>query len=257
MIMVSVAKPSRCGSSRHESPNEAATEPQKGMRFLRARVESLLKSGDVASQRDEWLELPSRQVVNYLLSFLFNPVERMKWRAVSALGLVVNRMAEEDLESARNIMRRLMWSLNDESGGIGWGSAETMGEILAMNDTLAKEYCCILTSYVRKDCNPLENALLERGVLWGIGRLAQSKPDLLGDCGSHVVPYLASTDPIHRGFGLWALGFMGFRLSPDQLAPLLADTSIISLYENETLSSWRICDLAGRLDAKPPDGDQP
>lgn len=25
------------------------------------------------------------------------------------------------MDSARIVMRRLMWSLNDESGGIGWG----------------------------------------------------------------------------------------------------------------------------------------
>lgn len=249
--MVPVAGLPRCVSP-HGAEGVTANEPRKGMRVLRSRVESLLKSGDLASQRNEWLELPPRQVVNYLLSFLFHPVERVKWRAVSALGLVVNRIAEENIESARNIMRRLMWSLNDESGGIGWGSAETMGEIMAVNETLAREYWCILTSYVRKDCNPLENALLERGVLWGIGRLAQVRPDLLEDCGSHLVPYLSSADPIHRGFALWAMSFLGFGLSPDDHAQLRADTKSVALYENGALSSWRICDLAQRLSEKSP-----
>jgi len=40
-------------------------------------------------------------------------------------------------------MRRLMWNLNDESGGIGWGNPEAMGEILACHEALANEYAPI------------------------------------------------------------------------------------------------------------------
>jgi len=55
------------------------------------------------------------------------------------------------MESARVIMRRLMWSLNDESGGIGWGAPEAMGEIMARHEQLTKEYSAILGSYIRED----------------------------------------------------------------------------------------------------------
>ena len=47
----------------------------------------------------------------------------IKWHAVSALGAIVAALAEKEMESARIIMRRLMWSLNDESGSIGSGSS--------------------------------------------------------------------------------------------------------------------------------------
>jgi hypothetical protein len=46
------------------------------------------------------------------------------------MGEVMAHLADKDMESARVIMRRLMWSLNDESGGIGWGAPEAMGEIV-------------------------------------------------------------------------------------------------------------------------------
>lgn len=220
------------------------------MSYLRSRLESLIKSSDALSRVNEWDDLAPCRVVNYLLSFLFNPDESVKWRAVTFLGLVVNRMAEEDLESARNIMRRLMWSLNDESGGIGWGSAETMGEIMAVNETLAREYGCILISYVRPDGNPLENALLERGVLWGIGRLAQARPELVEESGNHLLPYLSSSDPIHRGYTLWALSFLDADLSPEVPASLLLDTTSLDLYDNGLLRSYLICDLAQRMREK-------
>ncbi len=224
-----------------------SNKSRMGMAAIRSSVERLLKSTGPLPESGEWPEAPDLQVVNYLLSFLFHPVPLVKWRAVTALGLVVNRMADENVEAARNIMRRLIWSLNDESGGIGWGSAEAMGEIMAANETLAREYCCILLSYVQDEGNPLENPLLERGVLWGIGRLAQGRPELLGGCGCHLVPYLRSEDPIHRGFALWALGFLKERLPVRELAALMEDRSEIQIYESGALISVRICDLAGRL----------
>jgi hypothetical protein len=170
---------------------------------------------------------------------------------VTALGLVVNRMAENNLESARNIMRRLMWSLNDESGGIGWGSAETMGEIMALNETLAREFHCILLSYAQENGNPLENPLLERGVLWGIGRLAQARPERVEGCGCHLLPYLRSQDPIHRGHALWALAFINEPVPTEILEPLLEDVSEIELYEDERLRPVQIRRLAERVKGKP------
>ena len=53
--------------------------------------------------------------------------------------------------------RRLIWSLNDESGGIGWGAPEAMGEILARSEKLSCEFYCILLAYIREDGTPLEN----------------------------------------------------------------------------------------------------
>ncbi|MFQ9869079.1 MAG: hypothetical protein ACLRWP_20725 [Bilophila wadsworthia] len=42
-------------------------------------------------------------------------------RAASAPGKAVSRMADEHIEEARNVVRRLMWHMNEESGNIGWG----------------------------------------------------------------------------------------------------------------------------------------
>jgi hypothetical protein len=58
-------------------------------------------------------------VINTLFSFLYNSDPAIKWNAATAMGAAVARLAHEDTESARVIIRRLMWNLNDESGGIG------------------------------------------------------------------------------------------------------------------------------------------
>ncbi|MFA6901185.1 MAG: DVU0298 family protein, partial [Desulfurivibrionaceae bacterium] len=64
---------------------------------------------------------PPKKLLNPLFSGICNASEKTKWNAVSAMGMTVARLADQDMEAARIVMRRFMWSLNDESGGIGWG----------------------------------------------------------------------------------------------------------------------------------------
>jgi HEAT repeat protein len=213
---------------------------------LKKKVEALLQSGEVRTQLDEWSRFPPQQVINPLLSFLYSGDERLKWRTVSAIGFVMSAMADENMEAAREIMRRLIWNLNDESGGIGWGSPEAMGEIMASHEKLAKEYAHLLASYIRPDGNPLEHALLERGVLWGLGRLAQDRSHLLRNTAPYLLPYLRSNDPFHRGLAAWALGFFKADVSREPLEPLLNDRTQIRVFENGRLSDFRICELAQR-----------
>ena len=132
---------------------------------------------------------PSKRIVNALLPFLYSQDEIIKWRAVTLIGIFMAYLAEEDMEAARNVMRRFMWNLNDESGGIGWGSPEAMGEILARHEELAGEYAAILLSYADKDGNYLELPMLQRGLLWGIARFSEVAPQSckgFQDCGSSI-----------------------------------------------------------------------
>lgn len=213
---------------------------------MRGFLEELLKSNNLDARMDELASHGTRRIVNPLLAFLYNTDELIKWRAVTAVGNVVARMAEEDMESARVIMRRLIWSLNDESGGIGWGAPEAMGEIMANHERVAKEFSAILLSYIQEDGNPLENGLLERGVLWGIGRLAQQRPEMVKGSVAHLVPYLSSEDPVHRGTAAWVLGFLDVRPIRDSLKALLRDTARVRLFEKGRVHDFRICDLAQR-----------
>jgi hypothetical protein len=220
--------------------------PGRKFGALRTRVAELLCSNE-PPPLSEWSQLPPRQIINPLLSFLYSPDESIKYRAVTAVGIVVAEMAAQDMEGARTIMRRLMWSLNDESGAIGWGAAEAMGEIMARHEQLAEEYFRILVSYIREDGNPLEHDLLECGVLWGLGRLAQARPHLLGDSSSHIAPDLTSKNPTQRGLATWILGFLCVASPPETLGPLLNDQTEIAIYEQGCLHNYRISELAARL----------
>jgi hypothetical protein len=179
---------------------------QTSNRQLKKKIQKLLLQKNFESGLAEIGRMPARRAINPLFSFLCSPDELLKWRAVTAMGEVVDRLAGTDMESARVIMRRYMWQLNDESGGIGWGCPEAMGEIMARNDNLADEFWCILISYIRPDGNFLEHEVLQRGVLWGVGRLAHARPQLLKTSVDYLHPYMQSDDPHLRGLAAWAAG---------------------------------------------------
>ena len=199
-------------------------------RIRRGQVLEILTRSNVDSGLTELRRMPAGKVVNALFSFLYSQDESIKWRAATFMGLFVQDLAEEDMESARNVVRRLMWNLNDESGGIGWGSPEAMGEILTCHEGLAREYAPILFSYANKDGNYLELPMLQRGLLWGIVRFAQARPHVVMGSKSHFFPYLHSEDPAVRGHAAWIVGLIGTTEDRDRLLPLLNDASAYTTY---------------------------
>lgn len=213
-------------------------------RQLKKQVLELLRHPEAETGIGRILDLPLRRVVNPLFSFLYSMDEPVKWRAVSAMGAVVSEMATEEIESARIIMRRFIWNLNDESGGIGWGSPEAMGESMARSRRLAEEYTCILISYVRPDMNLLEHEDLQKGVIWGLGRLAYRRPALADDAVRFLPPYLDSGDPQLRGLAVWAAGAFPLDFTRKRLAELTVDRGRVRIYRNNQLEKVCIGDLA-------------
>lgn len=213
-------------------------------RDLKGNVLALLQSDNFDQALHELLQLPARQVINPLFSFLLHHDEQVKWRAVSAMGDVVANLAEKDMESARVVMRRLMWILNDESGGIGWGAPEAMGEIISCHEGLAKEYASVLVSYIREDGNFLEYEPLQRGAVWGIGRVAQVKPHMIQDAVPHLLLFLESPDGIVRGLAAWTMGLLRARSAQEKLEALVEDDAEVLLYLNRNLVRRTVGGLA-------------
>ena len=211
---------------------------------LKNQVQTLLESNDREPALERLCRLPPRKVVNPLFSFLYHSDQEIRWAAVEAMGLVVARLADEDMESARVVMRRLMWNLNDESGGIGWGSPEALGAIMARHEGLAKEYAHILMSYTRKDGNYLEHEILQRGLLWGIGRLAEVRPRLLRDAGHHLTSYLTSRDAGVRGLAARAAAILGIASVRPSLLELAEDHAPVVTYTQGKVGHLRVADLA-------------
>jgi len=197
------------------------------------------------------------EVVNPLFTALCAANELVKWHAVSAFGWIVPAIADQDTESARVIMRRFLWSLNDESGGIGWGVPEAMAEVMAMDRRLADEYLHMLISYTREDGpelfqdgNYIELPMLQRGLLWGIGRLCAARRAMMRNVGvgTDLATYLDSPDGVVRGMALWALANLGDGAAADEVKRkrLRLDHSEIPIYWEGVQTRYSMGELTKR-----------
>jgi HEAT repeat protein len=186
-------------------------------RRIKQEVLALLALTDLDRISTEMRQYAEKDLVNPLFSALSRSEELVRWHAISIFGHVVPRLADQDMEAARIVMRRFLWSLNDESGGIGWGAPEAMAEIMLHHHRLAEEYLHMLLSYLHpdgplehQDGNFLELPALQCGLLWGIGRLASRLAPKLISLGvvADLLPYLQSEDGGVRGLSVWSLGIL-------------------------------------------------
>ncbi len=215
------------------------------IRSLREKLTALFSKGVLD---DEALtvvcSMPLRKVVNALFPFFYSKDPLHFWKAITAMGAVVSLLAEENMESARVVMRRLMWSLNDESGGIGWGSAEAMGEIMARNDRIADEYACILISYINPCGNFIDHPALQKGILWGLGRLAQDRPHRVAGATEFLLPFLASPNSDLRGLAAWTASALAGNETNPLLIRLYSDNKVIAFFVNGKIRGVTIGSLA-------------
>lgn len=193
-------------------------------------MHDVLSGDDVDIGLRELRRHSDKRIINALFPLLCSQDEIVRWRAVVCMGIFVSRLADEDMEAARNVMRRLMWNLNDESGGIGWGSPEVMGVALSRHKGLAREYASILLSYANRDGNFLELPMLQRGLLWGIARFAEADPETVKSSKPHFLEYLDSKDAAVRGHAALILGLIGTAEDGKYLLPLAKDKSPYMTY---------------------------
>lgn len=95
----------------------------------------------------ECSEIPPISIVQPLFACLPEGGE-MTDRAAQTLGMQVAKVYSTSPEDAKNIIRRFMWHMNEESGNIGWGIPEAFGETLAQCPPLADAFRRVLLHYV-------------------------------------------------------------------------------------------------------------
>lgn len=209
------------------------------MREAKKRLKQLLQS---PNWRAHIAEIAGEGISNVGALFSFLLLEPLiRHRAAVALGATTAAIAEKDPEAGRNIIRRFMWHLSEESGNIGWGIPEAFGECLAVSPILANIYYKILVSRIIDlgfDDNYCDNDQLRRSCYWSIGRMAAARPDLGEYARKWLIKGLTDKDGICRGMAAWALA----QLPPSLMeAPALrslansGDENECEIFENNEL----------------------
>jgi hypothetical protein len=184
--------------------------------------------------------IQKRSNLRYLNRLLYEPGKLIRWRAIEAMGVVADMLADKDPEAVRVILRSLLWTINDESGGIGWSAPECIGEIIHHRPELFADFASVVLSYA-------DEHMLRRGVLWAAGRMAQAQPGLIREELPVLAAFLDDPDPVVRGYTLRLLDIMGEKFDPRRFGHLLEDRSAVPVYERGLLVETTVADLAAGM----------
>ena len=214
-------------------------------RKVKKRVTAILEECNRTAALNSLRKIPDAQLTGHLFAHFYHMNELTKFRSITAMGELALRISGASMEKARIILRRLMWNLNDESGGIGWGSPEAMGEILSKSPELAAEFKSIMFSYLDNGGNHIEHEILQRGVIWGIGTYLEAAPgDLTESTLNQLRYHLHSPDPLKRGYAVRAMinaGQFDCQTLPDHIR---TDKAIVDIYTGWNFVATRISDMA-------------
>lgn len=179
----------------------------------------------------------SRGLVSRAVAVLYEQDPILRWRAVEAVGVLTATLFQRDPQAAKDVLRRLMWSLNEESGSIGWGAPEALAETMAREPSLAEEFLPVFFSRIQgAHLESVPPALCE-GFLWAMLRLWEAFPESAsrGDLEPVLMRLLDSPSASARAVAASALGKLHARKAAPALRALFHDSEAFETFTHGRL----------------------
>ncbi len=170
--------------------------------------------------------------------YLYETDENLRWPAIEAIAELMGRWWHESTrERVHEYIRRLLWLLNDESGGMGWSAPEAIAEMCARIPELLEPYGHIMISYI------LKGQGLLNGSLWAIGRLGKQVKEVLCVDQVKVLAAFDKDEPETLALAAWAMGETDFAPAVPNLAMLRDRKEIVRIYidghfQEKSLGNW-------------------
>jgi len=165
---------------------------------------------DAVSDKDwpQVAELARREpgrIISYLTRRLCSADETFKWKAVRAFGVIAGDREAMAEDRIRELLRRFVWLLSDESGNVPFGVPEAFGEVLLARPEFQEEFLPLLCS-LSYDPERLQTGAIEQGVFWALGRVGQP----VASCSPEAVETVIRAAHQHpdaqtRSVAAWAL----------------------------------------------------
>jgi len=191
----------------------------------KAEIRELLKRRDFEELKRWGGSVRNPQRI--LLSLAYDIDDLVRWRSIEAIGKVAEIQAESDIEKVRDLIRRLLWLMNDESGGVGWHSPEIIGEILVNVPSLIDEYGELLLAYLKEEP-------FEIGSHQAIYRIASINPRPYVKKVAKLAESLKESDPVIQLHTAMALEKIQPKKYQDAIEKLLNIESSVTLYDFKT-----------------------
>ncbi len=187
---------------------------------------------------DEITDMARRDkgVIRYLISLAYDKDDVMGWRAIEAMGYVAGELSKQRVDIVRDTIRRLLWSMGEESGGIGWSAAEMIGEIIRSNPDQFTDIVPIVWSFH-------EEEMFRPGTIWAMGRIASVRPDLVKFILKDMQDMITDKNPAVRGYAAWVIGILREDGFMEDINKLISDNSTVNFYQEGELTKKTVAEI--------------
>jgi hypothetical protein len=156
---------------------------------------------------------------------LYDLDERVRWSAIEAVAKFMARWWQSGRqEKVRIYIRTLFWSMNEESGGIGWSSPQAIAEIIVHIPELIDPYGSMMIAH------SIEEPPLMKGGAWGIGRLGRRIENSIEAFREKILAIFQEDDSETLGLLAWAMGRTGYSPAVPFLEKLLQREEPVVIY---------------------------
>ena len=149
----------------------------------------------------------------------------LSWPAIEVVALLMQRWwLAGNTDRVVEYIRRLFWSINDESGEIGWNAPAIVAEIIMAIPELLIPNGSIMIS------RALEEPPLIKSGLWGIGRLGTQVTESIERYQDLLLATFKIDDPEILGLAAWAVGESHFSLALPNVERLKGRQEMVQIY---------------------------
>ena len=223
------------------------------MAGLKTKLTHLLEENDIASAAV--CVKQDRKAMTALIRLAYDKETLVGWRAILAVGRAARELAGTDREFLRETCRKLLWSLSDESGGIGWSAPEMLGEIVSADPGRFADLVPLIAGVF-----DVEEDTFRAGAIYALKRIAEQAPRMVLPHRQQLAAALAEKDPRTRIFALQTLGLIwsagchegSWTVSDRQVLKnavqkLVNDMSEAWVYEETDFQSTLVSDIAHNI----------
>lgn len=214
--------------------------PDRNRKKLRADkklVKELVEHSDVDGLVA--LCLDDRKTLRLMQRLLYDPVDEQRWHTGWLIGQVTARVATRDPGQVSELLHRLFEACND-SAATHWGMVETLGSVIAARPDIFGAFTRHLLNFLGQDTTRVQ-------VIWALGEIAETRPDLIRDTPFfNLFHFLQHPDPAVRGHVARLLGRITATEASLQIMALSDDEAELAIWDKGRMKSTTVAAEAAR-----------
>ncbi len=200
----------------------------------------------------------NKRVLSLLVRSSYEKDTLISWRAIKAVGLVARALVKTDHDFLRETCRKLLWSLSDESGAIGWSAPELLGEIVSTDPEKFSDIIPLIAQVY-----DLEEDVFRPGVVYALGRIAETASGKITGFQKVIMMSLVDKDPLTNIYALELVGNVWEIVSRENswsdeykrhiamaVKSLITNKKVVRLYQNNNFINYEVGEYAEKIAKK-------